>query len=294
LRPNPRTTPFLLATAAAFTLLQAGFSHAALLQAQGPSTSVAFDTQLTNPALIYDANYYAATTGRLLIVAQGSTLRGPGVPGSNGLPGTAPSQLYLSAGDTLRDVVLSLQIDNRNGQLLGGSVLVPADNNAAASGLTGDSWTMAGTVNAFGWSDYVAAGTNTFDLAWTATQYDFSDVAANPGLVDRPVSCNAANSPCGFGYMRFATTGIAFVAASPGAAVDFRVDWVRGGGVISGSTPNAQLGTFDDGIAASAYANNAVSADVFLTPVPVPAPLALMAMGLAMLVPLVRRRLGRD
>ncbi len=294
MHPHRHLTSLLFSTALGLSALAASQAHAALLQSQGPSISSSFDTQLTGAALIYDANHFNATTGRLLVVAQGSSLRGPGVPGSNGLAGLAPSQLYQGSGDTLRDLVLELQIDNRNGALIAGSVVVPADNNSAATGTAGDSWTMAGTVTAFAWSDYVAAGTNTFDLTWSATRYDFSDVAANPGLLDRPASCSASPDLCGFGYMRFATSGVAFTSTTPNAPVNFGVDWVRGSGVISGSTPNASLGTLDDGIATSAYLNNLVTADVFLTPVPAPAPLALMAAGLALLVPLMRRRLARD
>jgi|GEM_PF-2232660 len=271
-----------------------GSAHAALLQASGPSESTAFDSQLTTSALIYDANFYSASQGRLVIVASGSSLRGPGVPGSNGIAGTAPSQLYLNAGDQLRDLIIELRLHNSTGALISGSVVIPRDNNSAAAGTAGDSWTAAGAVTAFGWSDYVAAGTNTFDLRWGVNSYDFSDVVANPGLVGGSATCNVGSGGCAMGYMRFSTAGIAFTANTTNAPVNFGIDWVRGASVISGSTPNAQLGTYDDGIAAAAYLNNAVTADVFLTPVPLPTPLALLAVGLAAVVPLMRRRMAQD
>jgi hypothetical protein len=263
-------------------LLAVGSAEGALLQSSGPSTTVAFDSTLISASLIYDANFYSATEGRLVIVASGSSLAGPGVTGG-------PAQTYLGAGDSLKDLALTLRLRNTDGALVSGSVNLPGDNNSAA-----DSWTMAGSVTAFGWSDYVAAGTNTFDLRWGVNSYDFSDVSANPALVGGTSTCTGSNGSCGMGYMRFATSGIGFTSATTGAPVNFGIDWVRGAGVISGSTPSATLGTFDDGIANTAYANNAVTGDIFLTPVPTPGSMALMAASLAALVPLMRRRLRRD
>ena len=269
-------------------------AQAALLQARGPSSALAFDTQLSGAALIYDANYFSAGEGRLIVLASGSSLLGPGVSGSNGIAGTAPSQLYLGAGDTLRDRVLELRLNNVTGALVSGTVFIPRDNNSAATGTAGDSWTTSGTVTAFGASDYAASGINTFDLRWGVNSHDFSDVQANPSLVGGTVSCAAGLGGCGMGYLRFSTAGIAFMSSTSNARVNYGVDWVRGAGVTSGGVPNAQLGPFDDGIASSAYLNNAVSADVFITPVPVPQPWILLAAGLAGLVPLTRRRLARN
>ena len=269
-------------------------AQAALLQAQGPSSTLAFGSQLSGATLIYDANYFDASQGRLMILASGSSLLGPGVPGSNGMAGTAPSQLNLNASDTLHDRVVELRLNNATGALIAGSVFIPRDNNSLATDTAGDSWTATGAVTAFGASDYAAAGTNSFDLRWGVDSYDFSDVQADPALSGGTASCATGLGGCGMGYLRFSTTGIAFLANAADAPVNYGVDWVRGAGVISGSVPNAQLGTFDDGIATSAYLNNAVSANVFVTPVPVPQPWALLAAGLAGLVPLVRRRLARD
>jgi hypothetical protein len=172
-------------------LLAVGSAEGALLQSSGPSTTVAFDSTLTSASLIYDANYYSATEGRLVIVASGSSLAGPGVTGG-------PAQTYLGAGDSLKDLALTLRLRNTDGALVSGSVNLPGDNNSAA-----DSWTMAGSVTAFGWSDYVAAGTNTFDLRWGVNSYDFSDVSANPasGIASGSESGWGVNYGIGAEYM---------------------------------------------------------------------------------------------
>lgn len=267
-------------------------AQAALVNpAGGPSTAVAFDTKLSTAALIYDANYYGATEGRLVVLASGATLLGPGVPTGSG----TPSQTYLNASDQLRDLVLEVRISNTNGAFISGSVLVPRDiNYPGGSGNTADSWTFSGALTSFGFSANPGAGTtNTFDAYWGVNSYDFSDVAANPGSIGAPATCTLGNGGCGQGYLRIGSDRIPFTGGA-GSAVDFSVDWVRGTGVISGSTPNAQLGSFDDGIATSAYGNYATSADLFVTPVPIPGALALFAGGLAGLLPVARRRRGHD
>lgn len=262
-------------------------AQAALVQSTTPSVTTWLDTQLTGAALIYDANFYGTTEGRLVIVATGNTLAGPGVPAP------APGQSYLGATDQLRDEMLTLRINNTNGALVSGTVSVKPSND----GLANDSWQFVGTVTAFGFADNSGATTNTFDARFQVNSYNLSDVVQ--GLVGTPTSlhpnaptiCAVTDPFCGFGYLRFGTSGIAFTGGV-GTGVNFGVDWVRGASVITGTTPNAQLGTFDDGIAAAAYVNNAVTTDIFMT-VPVPGAFALFAAGLLGLGPLARRRQRR-
>ena len=109
----------------------AATSQAALLQGAGPSASVAFDSTLSTAALIYDYNYFSATEGRLVILATGTSLRGPGVPTA-----TAPFQSYLGSGDTLRDAVIQMRINNSTGALVSGSVSAAAALRATASGIS--------------------------------------------------------------------------------------------------------------------------------------------------------------
>lgn len=281
------TCPMRRAAAALLVLgaCCAPVSQAALLQSTGPSASVAFDSTLSTAALIYDFNYFSATEGRLVILATGTTLRGPGVPTG----GSTPGQTYLGAGDTLRDVVIQMRINNSSGAFVSGSVSVPADNVAAGSA---DSWSYAGAITNFGVADNGGDSVNTFDARWFADGYNFSDVVANPALSvpGAPAVCSTGGGQCGYGYLRFSTATVPFLGGG-GSSVNFGTDWVRGAGL---SGPNAQLGSYDDNIAAAAFSAQAVTADVFLTPVPTPGSFALMAAGLAALVPLVRRRLARD
>lgn len=273
------------------TLLAAGLAQAALVQTLVPSTTTSYDTQLlgSGVALIYDANAYSATEGRLRVVASAANLSGPGVSTS-----TVPQQNYLGGTDSVKDMAIELRINNSTGALISGTVLIPRDlNYPGGSGSTADSWTAAGTVTNFGWQDFVAGNTgNTFDVRWRVDSYDFTDVAANTTLINAPASCNlgAGNGLCGYGYARFGTTGIAWTSGTNGAPINFGIDWVRGTGVISGSTPSPLLGTLDDGINASSYLNNAASADIFVTPVPLPGAVGLMGAGLAALLPWLRRR----
>jgi hypothetical protein len=262
--------------------------HAALLQSTTPSVTTWLDTTLSGVALIYDANFYSATDGRLVIVASGNTLQGPGVP-----TGTPPGQIYLGAGDQLRDEMLSLRINNSSGALVSGTVSVKPSNDGVAN----DSWQFVGNVTAFGFADNSGGTTNTFDARFRVNSYNLSDVAqglVGPGSINpnAPLICAVTDPFCGYGYLRFGTSGIAFTGGV-GTGVNFAVDWVRGAGVISGNTPNAQLGTFDDGIATAAYLNNAVTSDIFMT-VPVPGAFALFAAGLVGLGPMVRRRARRS
>lgn len=277
-----------------------GLTQAALLETTTPSVLTAFDTQLSTggTTLIYKANGYSATEGKLVVVTSASTLRGPGVPTG----GSTPGQNYASGfgGDQTRDLVLELRINNSTGSLISGNVIIPGEHNTNPAL---DSWTAAGTVTGFGWADFASATptSGTFDVRWRVDRYDLSDVAANPGLLNAPVTCNGGtgNGLCGYGYFRIgvgATTGnnaVPFTSTTNGAPVNFGVDWVRGVGLTSTQASN-QLGIYDDGIAAANFqAVSSLTADVFVTPVPNPGSLALMGSGLLALLPLARRRSAR-
>ncbi len=273
-------------------------AQAALVQSTAPSVTTWLDTNLSGVALIYDANFYSTTEGRLVVLASGNSLRGPGVPNNNvagpnpALPGAIPAQIYLGP-DQFRDPMITLRINNQTGALVSGTVSVTASNDAVPN----DSWSFLGTITQFGFSERNGtATTNTFDARFTVNSYDLSDVVQ--GLVgpasqnpSAPTVCLATNPWCGMGYLRIGADLVPFLGGA-NSAVNFAADWVRGVGVITGTTPNPQLGTFDDGIAAAAYNNAAVSSDIFMT-VPVPGAFALFAAGLLGLGPLARRRRHR-
>lgn len=283
--PAPALKQGLKLTLALAGASLAAAAQAALLQVAGPSVSTAFDSQLSSAALIYDFNFYSATEGRLVVMASATSLSGPGVPTGS----SAPSQFYLGATDTLRDVVIQMRINNSTGALVSGSVSVPADNLASGAA---DSWSYGGTITNFGVAENSGSTVNTFDARWFADGYNFSDVVANPALSvpGAPQVCSTGAGLCGYGYLRFSTAAVPFLGGV-GTGVNFATDWVRGAGL---SSPNPALGTYDDGIATAAFAAQAVSADVFLTPVPTPGSFALMAAGMLALLPLMRRRLARD
>ena len=282
----------VLAGSVTFAALAASWlpAQGALVQTTTPSTTTWLDTTLSSgAAMIYDANFYSATEGRLVILASGNTLLGPGVPA------TAPAQIYLGGTDTVRDPMITMRIQNTTGALVSGTVSVTPSNDGGPN----DSWSFLGTITQFGFSERNGAATNgTFDARFKVDSYDLSDVAQ--GLVggasslhpNAPTVCPATQPFCGFGYLRIGWDGVPFLGGS-GSAVNFATDWVRGTGVINGTTPNAQLGTFDDGIALTAYSNTGVTTDIFMT-VPVPGAFALFAAGLLGLGPLARRRQRRD
>lgn len=178
--------------------------------------------------------------------------------------------------------------DSSTGALVSGTVNVPADNLAAG---TADSWSYGGSITNFGFAENGGSTANTFDARWFADGYNFNGVMANPALSvpGAPSVCSTAAGLCGYGYLRFSTAAVPFLGGV-GSGVNFATDWVRGAGL---SSPNPALGTYDDGIATAAFAARAVSADVFLTPVPTPGSFARMAAGMLALVPLMRR-LARD
>jgi hypothetical protein len=282
---------FAAAAMAALGAIAAPPAQAALVGALSPSnlnvpSSAAWlDTTLSGVALIYDANFYSATEGRLVMLASGNTLAGPGVPAA------APGQSYFGAGDALRDEMLVLRINNTNGALVSGTVSVKPSND----GLANDSWQFVGSVTAFGSADYAGAASNTFDARFNVNSYDLSDVVqglVGPGGLhpNTPTVCSIpAQSYCGHGYVRINAANIAYLGATNGAGVNFGVDWVRGAGVVAAGAANSQLGPWDDTIAIGAYANDAVTSDIFMT-VPVPGALALFGLGLLGLGPVARRR----
>lgn len=267
-----------------------GAAQAALIGAAGfkPLESVSFDTKLNVAALVYDHNFYSATEGRLVMLAGSSTLSGAGVPTG----GAQPGQSYLGGGDTLRDLVLSVKINNATGAFISGSVAIPLSNDAGPN----DSWTFSGTLTNFGYNN------SQLDASWDVDAYDFSDVAADPTLIapgiSRKCSKPSGSGLCGWDAPGDVRQGGLVIIADPAlpqasGAINFGVDWVITLGATSaaaGVVP--QLGSFASGLTTASYVSKTVQADIWMTPVPEPKHYALLAAGLLTLG-LAKRRSNR-
>lgn len=145
------------------------------------------DTTVGSPAFIfYDHDGVNATTGLLRLVTYSSILNEGAAAG-----GTTATQLYSGTGDSVPDVVLSLQIRNGTGgftagSFVSGTVSVGFGNNTAAN-----RWKWDGTVTALG-SQIGGTGT-ILDATWNVTGGPISKFARR----DESVRQRRAHRPVG-------------------------------------------------------------------------------------------------
>jgi hypothetical protein len=224
-------------------------------------------TLTTSPYLIYDHNGVNASTGRLVIVTGSATL----AEGPSGSGNTSVVQSYLGAGDSIPDLVLTLDVNNVTGALLGGSVSIGFGN---ATGAPRFSW--QGAVTNFGFAAPGSTG-NIFDATWTMTSDEYQNMPA--GL-----------SQFVNGYLTGGSGGIKINSvAAWGAAANFGNDWVFGANAGSGTNGNPFLAAFTGGLTNPLRVNTTIQADVFASPVPVPAAVWLFVSALGLLTPMARR-----
>jgi hypothetical protein len=215
---------------------------------------------LSTPYLIYDHNGVNASTGLLRVLANTSTL----VEGaSNQL------QSYLGAGDSIPDLMLTIQVDNTTGAFAGGSVSIGFGNAAAVPRF---SW--QGAITNFGFQ----SGTSTiFDATWTMSADQYQNM---PGTMSQFVD----------GYLTGGSGGLKISSSAAwGGGANFANDW------IFAANPNSSsIDGFTGGLTSPLRTASNIGVDVFASPVPLPAAVWMLIGGLGVLAPLARRRNARQ
>ena len=244
----------LAAGVVAMAMGAAGSAHAALLGVVQTFPDITFTS---SPYLIYDHNGANATTGRLRIVTGSTTLNEGAAAG-----GTTLTQSYYALGDSIPDLMLTIDVNNSTGAFVNGSVSIGFGNTQKFS------WT--GAVTNFG---FLSNGAS-FDATW------------NVGS-DQYVNMPATLSQFVNGYLTGGTGGIKIANSNGvGGANIWAADWIRG----TAATTNPNLTNFTGGLTTPNKTNSTVSVDVFATPVPLPGAVWLLGSGLAVFAPIVRRR----
>jgi hypothetical protein len=219
------------------------------------------DTTLTaQPYLIYDHNGVNATTGRLTVVTGATTLAEGPTAGNSTV-----TQSYFGAGDSIPDMVMTIDVNNSTGALVGGSVSIGFGNNAS---LARYSW--QGAITGFGF----ASGTGTiFDATWSVSADQYQNM---PATMSQFIN----------GFLTGGTGGVKITSSAAwGTTANFGNDWVFG------TTPGlASLSGFKTNLTSPLAVTSTVTTDIFASPVPVPAAAWLFASGLGLLIPATRKR----
>lgn len=216
------------------------------------------DITLGASSVTYDANGVDANTGLLTVTSSSATLQEGAAAG-----GSSDTQSYLGdidgiaggAIDTAKDLTLTFHVRNglggfTAGDFVGGSVTIGFGLPFIVPSVVQPQYSWHGTVTDFGFEDTGANAWKYFDAAWTVT----SDTYVNmPAGMEQFVN----------GYLTGGSGGIKINLTSAVTASQFSTDWSRTSGV---------------------------AVDVFASPVPEVDSVWLLAAGLAVLVPVARRR----
>ena len=241
-----------------------GQSHAALL---GAVQTFPDTTATTNPYLIYDFNAVNATTGRLLLVSGSSTLaEGPAQGGSS-----TSAQSYFGSGDSIPDILLTIDVRNGTGGLIAGSFVAGTVNIGFGNSTTANRWSWTGNITQIG----TQAGTGTIlDAYWTVTADSYQNMPSNMSQFVN-------------GYLTGASGGIKINSgAAWGTTANFGNDWVFG----PNPSANTNLNSFRAGMTNPIQTNSTIAADIFTSPVPEPEAALMLLAGLAVIAPMARRR----
>lgn len=219
------------------------------------------DVSLSTPSLIYNNTGGAGGTGVLQVVASATVLN-EGVAAGN----STDSQSYFGSSDSVADLVLTINVTG-TGAFVSGTVDIHYGNAT-----TDPRWDWTGTITNFGFNDGATAG-RIMDATWTVTSDDYLGM---PGNLSQFVN----------GYMTGGTGGI-IIGSNTGFndGTTFDKDWV-----IAGTPAAASTSIFRSGLTTPVSVTSTVTADVFATPVPEASTYGMMLAGLAMLVPIVRRK----
>lgn len=227
------------------------------------------DVSLSSPSLIYNNTGGAGGTGVLQVVASATVLNEGAAAGNS-----TDSQSYFGSGDSVADLVLTINVTG-TGTFVSGTVDIHYGN------LTTDPrWDWSGTITNFGFNDGAANG-RIMDATWTVTSDDY---LAMPLNLSQFVN----------GYMTGGTGGI-IIGSSTGFidGTTFDKDWIISNSVTTGVVPTASVTSiysYTTGLTTPVVVKSTVTSDVFATPVPEASTYGMMLAGLAMLVPIVRRK----
>jgi hypothetical protein len=258
----------------ALAVVTAGNAEAALLNVVKGVPFVDFSS--SNTWLIYDHNAVNSTTGTLKVATIGMTL-GEGVAAG----GSSVNQNYIGGSDQTAALVMSFNLNNTTGALVGGSVNIGFGNQTTT---TAPVFSLTGTVTDFGFSTD-STSTRSFDAKWTVTNDQYQNMPANmnqfvngflTGINGGVISIGA--DPTGAATNAFGTSGTSFAN-----------DWVFGGTAGAANfLTNAQYGTLLAGLDTNAIHLNAIVSSS--ASVPVPAAAWLMSSALLGLFPSLRKK----
>jgi hypothetical protein len=250
---------------AAVTLVTTGLAGSAQAQLLGVVQATA-DTKATTkatskPYLVYDHNGVDANTGLLRLVSGASTLTEPGSAG-----GSSATQTYLGAGDSIPDVLLSIQVHNGAGGFAAGSFVSGLVSIGYGNSTTTNRWQWNGTITALG--SQSGTGGTILDARWNVTADQYQNMPSNMSQFIN-------------GYLSGGTGGITIRSSAAWgnlSAGNFTNDWVYG----PDPSENNNMASYRQGMTKPIIqTNSSITADIFASPVPEPATGWLLLIGLA-------------
>lgn len=244
------------------TSLAVGNAHAALI---GVKTSFPDTTLTAGPVMIYNHTGKDANTGRLTVVTTATTL----TAASGG-----PSVTQNYAGDQPpKDVMLSIDVNNKTGALVDGTVSIQFGDSTTAA-----RWDWNGAITNFGFADPSTASnpTTLFDATWQLTSDSYQNLPANMKQLTNGFLTGHS------GGLDLLINGKAW-GGSNGA--NFGDDWVYD---ATSNDPN--ITTWTSALTNPKLIAATVSSDVWVNPVPLPGAIWLFTSALGLLAPAFRRR----
>lgn len=220
-----------------------------------------------SPYLVYDHNGVNATTGQLRVFT-GATVLGEGAAAG----GSTLTQSYFSSTDSIPDLMLTINVNNSTGAFVNGNVNIGFGYGIDPANASKFSW--IGTITDFGFNENKNKDKKpVFDATWTMTGDQYQ---AMPATLSQFVN----------GYLTDASGGLEINNSAEFEREDFGKDWIYG----SSARTTSSLNTFISGMTDPRKINSTVTASVFTSPVPELNSVWLMLVGLAVAVPIARRR----